>query len=96
MCNPLTLPSRPSSQSTIDAAVSRTLSLRFRLGVFDPLELQPYTQYGLERVGSPDNLAAAYEGAAQARVGQGLSAATLALSLPLILQISGPRPRQER
>jgi xylan 1,4-beta-xylosidase len=67
--------------ATLDAALTRALTLRMRLGMFDPLALQPATSYGTERIGT----GTAKQLAAVDAVAQGLvllrnDAATLPLS----------------
>lgn len=52
----------------MDAAVTRLLTLRFRTGMFDPIEDQPYAQLGGESVGTAAHAAVAYEGAVQGMV----------------------------
>jgi xylan 1,4-beta-xylosidase len=40
-------------ESDLDAALSRTLTLRMALGYFDPPAGQPFTSYGPEKLGTP-------------------------------------------
>ncbi len=55
--------------SDLDAALARTLSLRFRLGIFDaPPRASPLTTYGAERIGTPASRQAAEAAAAQGAV----------------------------
>jgi beta-D-xylosidase 4 len=57
------------SAADLDAALSRTLSLRFRLGVFDaPPRASPLTAYGAERIGAAASRQAAEAAAAQGAV----------------------------
>jgi beta-D-xylosidase 4 len=57
------------SPSDLDAALARTLSLRFRLGVFDaPPRASPLTAYGAERIGAAASRQAAEAAAAQGAV----------------------------
>jgi beta-glucosidase-like glycosyl hydrolase len=49
----------------VDAAISRTLTKKFEVGLFDPLEQQVYTTYGMDMIHSADHLATAYEAALQ-------------------------------
>lgn len=44
-----------TSEATVDAALARTLALRFRVGQFDPVEQQPYTQIGVDAVNSTES-----------------------------------------
>lgn len=57
-----------TNTSVLDASISRTLTWRFRVGQMDPLETQPWMDYTADHLGTPDNLAAAMEGAAQGLV----------------------------
>jgi beta-glucosidase-like glycosyl hydrolase len=53
----------------LDAALARTLSLRFRLGIFDaPPRASPLTAYGAERIGAASSRQAAEGAAAQGAV----------------------------
>lgn len=53
----------------VDEVLNRTFALRMRLGMFDPLETQPYVnEYGPEDIGSPAHRAAAMEATAQGLV----------------------------
>ncbi len=57
------------SETELDAALSRTLSLRFRLGMFDaPPHASPLTGYGLDRVNAASSVQAAEDAAAQGAV----------------------------
>jgi len=57
------------AESDLDAALARTLSLRFRLGVFDaPPRSSPLTAYGAERIGAAASRQAAEAAAAQGAV----------------------------
>lgn len=40
-------------ESDVDVAIRRALRIRFELGLFDPIEDQPYWHYGPERVNTP-------------------------------------------
>ena len=51
------------SQTTIDTAVSRILLPRFKLGLYDPPEMVPYTKIPHSVVDSPENRAVAREAA---------------------------------
>ena len=84
----------------IDAALTRLLTQRFKLGMFDPPASSPYTAYGPERIGTPDARAAAELAAAQGAVllrNEGgllpLSAASPALTS---LAIVGPHAVSQR
>ena len=57
-----------TNETILDASLARTLTWRFRVGQMDPLEHQPWLSYGVEHLSSPDDLAAAMEGAAQGLV----------------------------
>jgi len=50
---------------TVDASISRTLTLQFLTGRFDPVEKQTYTNIGFEAMDSPTSQALAWEAAAQ-------------------------------
>ena len=56
------------STAALDAALIRTLSVRFRLGMFDPPSSTVYTTYGPERIQTADSVAAATKAAAQGAV----------------------------
>lgn len=57
------------AEADVDAALTRTLSLRFRLGLFDaPPNASPLTAYGLDRVNTPAAAQAAEDAAAQGAV----------------------------
>ena len=47
------------SETDIDTAVARVLASRMRLGIFDPPADVPYSQYGLDMLGSPTHRATA-------------------------------------
>lgn len=55
-------------EADVDAAVRRLLILRFRLGEFDPPELNPYTAIPAEVIDSPEHRALAREAATEAMV----------------------------
>ena len=60
-----------TTEAVLDASLSRTLSLRIRLGLLDPLERQPLTRlqnFGQATVGAPAHTAAAMDAAAQSIV----------------------------
>jgi len=53
------------NESQVDAALTRTLSVRFRLGIFDPPSAaSPFTTYGAERINTAASRQAAEEAAA--------------------------------
>ena len=54
--------------AALDAALTRTLTVRFRLGMFDPANATVYTTYGPERIGEAGARAAAAAAAAQGAV----------------------------
>lgn len=54
-----------TNETMLDKAISQTLTVRIRSGMLDPLEYNPWYSYGIERVGTPDNLNIAMEGAIQ-------------------------------
>ncbi len=56
------------SLAEIDLALSRTLTTRFKLGMFDPQEQVPYAQTPLSVVGSKKHRALAYRAALQSAV----------------------------
>jgi beta-glucosidase-like glycosyl hydrolase len=56
------------AQADVDAALSRLLQTRFKLGMFDPPAASAYTAYGLDRVGAPAARAEAAAAAAQGAV----------------------------
>jgi len=47
------------SSDDIDRALARLFTARFKLGMFDPWEQQPYLQYPPETLGHPDHVATA-------------------------------------
>ena len=49
------------SEAEVDQALARTLSTRFKLGMFDPDELVPYASIPMSVVGSPEHVQLAYE-----------------------------------
>jgi beta-D-xylosidase 4 len=81
--------------AALDAAVTRTLKIRFRTGMLDPLEMQVYTRYGIEKVGTPANLQAAYEGVAQGLVLVRNENGTLPLAPGRKLAVLGPLADQQ-
>jgi hypothetical protein len=52
----------------IDTAIGRILLQRFRTGLFDPIEDQPYMKYGAQDVNSTDAHALVLDGALQGLV----------------------------
>ena len=54
--------------SDLDAALTRLMTVRFRLGMFDPPESQVYTSYGSEKINNAAAREAAYQGTAQGMV----------------------------
>ena len=56
------------SEKELDAAVSRTLAARFRLGLFDPPELVSWSKIGLDQNDTPEHRALALEVARQSIV----------------------------
>lgn len=54
--------------SALDAAVARSLNVRMKAGLFDPLDDQPYTKIGIDQLGSAEHHALALEVAAQGLV----------------------------
>jgi beta-D-xylosidase 4 len=57
-----------TTESTLDASISRTYTLQFLAGRFDPLPAQPYAAIPFEAIGSPENIALATESALQGMV----------------------------
>ncbi|WP_295800180.1 glycoside hydrolase family 3 C-terminal domain-containing protein [uncultured Microbulbifer sp.] len=55
-------------ESEIDAAVKRTFTTRFKLGMFDPAEAVPYTSIPMSAVGSEQHLELAVKTAEQSMV----------------------------
>ena len=83
----------------LDAALARTLSLRFRLGLFDaPPHASPLTAYGVERIGSTSSRQAAEAAAAQGAVLLRNNGAVLPLRLSSIsaLAVVGPHAVSQR
>ena len=56
------------TKETLDQAVTRNMLLRFRLGVFDPPELVPFTRIPRDVVGNPAHLALALQAARESMV----------------------------
>lgn len=56
------------SEADLDLALGRTLTTRFRLGMFDPQEQVPYASTPMSVVGCSEHVALAYETAAQSVV----------------------------
>lgn len=78
------------NESTIDTSLSRTLAMRIRQGLLDPFESQVYTTYGLGKLGTPANRAAALEGAAQGLVLLKNDGNVLPLKAGLKIAVVGP------
>eukprot|EP00937_MAST-01D_sp_MAST-1D-sp2_P007480 g7480.t1 len=57
-----------TSEAALDASVARSLALRVRAGMFDPVANQPFTRLGKEALGSAAHHALAYDAAAQGLV----------------------------
>jgi beta-glucosidase-like glycosyl hydrolase len=57
-----------TTESTLDASLTRTLTLHFLAGRFDPSAAQPFMAIPFDAVGSPANLALAAESALQGMV----------------------------
>ena len=57
-----------SYSSLIDESVSRIMRLRFKVGIFDPVNDQPYTKIGSEALNSSESQAINYEAALQSFV----------------------------
>jgi len=53
------------SQTDVDRALSRTLTVRFRLGVFNPPEDSPFAHINMSVVGSTEHVTLATEAARQ-------------------------------
>lgn len=88
-----------TTEAALDAAVSRSLSLRMRLGLLDPLESQPFAQrgnFGAAQVGAPAHLAAALDGAAQGLVLVKNAAGALPLKRGAKLAVLGPLAAADR
>ena len=56
------------SEAVIDEALRHTVGLRFRLGLFDPIEDQPYWHVPKDVVASAEHIAAAKDAASQGMV----------------------------
>ena len=80
-----------TSESVLDASLTRTLALRFQLGQLDPLEMQPmYMAYGAQTIGAPENVAAAQEGSDTGLVLVKNDGATLPLKRGISIAVLGP------
>lgn len=55
-------------ESTIDSLLVPVLRTRFKLGLFDPIQLVPFTNIGPEKVNSREHRALAYEAAVKSMV----------------------------
>ena len=56
------------SEAEVDAALRRVLTIRFRLGMFDPPERVPFSSITLSEIGSPDHMALALKAAQESIV----------------------------
>ena len=57
-----------TNETMVDRALRRSLKLRFRAGLFDPLEHQPYTTLGLTDIATPSHRHQNYDSALQSFV----------------------------
>jgi hypothetical protein len=80
------------NESTIDAAISRTLGHRFRLGLLDPLEIQPFSFFssGQESLSMPSSLQLVQDATAQGIVLVKNDDNTLPLKKGIKLALVGP------
>jgi hypothetical protein len=81
------------SESDVDRALARTLTIRFRLGVFDPPEDSPFAHINMSVVGSPEHMELAAEAARQGIVllkNQGMALPLIAGALTSVAVI-GPQ-----
>jgi len=88
-----------TTEAALDASLSRTLSLRVRLGLLDPLEAQPLTRlgnFGAATVGAPAHRAAALDAAAQSLVLLKNGAGALPLKRGARLAVLGPMAAADR
>lgn len=79
-----------TTEDTLDASLTRTYTLQFLAGRFDPLEAQPYTAIPFEAIGSAANLALAEDSASQGLVLLRNDAELLPLAVGLKLALTGP------
>jgi len=56
------------SESTVDSALAKVLTTRFKLGLFDPADANPYSKITMEVVDSKEHRQLAYEAAAKSVV----------------------------
>ena len=88
------------SEAQLDETVSRSLSLRMRTGMFDPLDRQPYTRIGAEQLGAAAHHQLAYDAAAQGLVllqnPRGASGAVLPLDAGRTTAVIGPHANATR
>ena len=83
------------SEADVDASLTRLLTMQLRLGFYDPPEMVPYTQIGMEVVNSAAHRGLAAEAARQGLVllrnGAGLlPLSAAALGAPGALLVTGP------
>jgi len=57
-----------TNETVLDASLTRTLTLHFLVGRFDPLDHQPYTQIPLTELGSAAHSMLSFDGALQGMV----------------------------
>jgi beta-glucosidase-like glycosyl hydrolase len=76
--------------AAVDAAVTRVLTLRFRLGLFDPRDDQPYAQIPESAIGSAEHAALALDAALQGIVLLKNDNATLPLRRGANIAVVGP------
>jgi hypothetical protein len=80
------------NESTIDISISRTLAHRFRLGLLDPLEIQPFSFFssGQESLSKPSSLQLIQDATAQGIVLVKNDVNTLPLKKGIKLAVVGP------
>ena len=79
-----------TTEDTLDASLTRTYTLQFLAGRFDPLEAQPYAAISFEAIGSAANLALAADSASQGLVLLRNDAELLPLAVGSKLALTGP------
>lgn len=79
-----------TTEATLDASLTRTYTLQFLAGRFDPMERQPYMGIPFEAIDSPENRALAYETGVQGLVLLRNDAGLLPLPRGKRLAVVGP------
>lgn len=87
---PLAIEMGLTTEATLDASLTRTFTLQFLAGRFDPIATQPYMAIPFEAIGSPEILALAFESAVQGQVLLRNDAGVLPLTASQSFAVVGP------